>query len=117
MPKITADIPEELYRFVRGTITDQRLAGEPTTVSTFVTDLLYKWKNGGLTRRRRGGALSSPPIDESSLESDSVESRTVGKEIDDVLEELSQEERERQREILVSIARQLVRLEKLHRGG
>jgi hypothetical protein len=48
MPKITADIPEELYRFVRGRIVDQRLEGEPTTVSTLVTDLLYKWKSGGL---------------------------------------------------------------------
>ncbi len=68
-------------------------------------------------RRRRGGALASPPIEESSPGSDSVEARTVGQEIDEVLEELSQEERDRQREILVSIARQLVRLEKLHREG
>jgi hypothetical protein len=118
MPKITADIPEELYRFVRGRIVDQRLEGEPTTVSTLVTNLLYKWKNGGLElRRRRGGALASPPIEEASPGSDSVEATTVGQDIDEVLEELSQEERDRQREILVSIARQLVRLEKLHRGG
>jgi transcriptional regulator with XRE-family HTH domain len=68
-------------------------------------------------RRRRGGALAAPPIEESSPGSDSVEARTVGQEIDEVLEELSQEERDRQREILVSIARQLVRLEKLHREG
>jgi transcriptional regulator with XRE-family HTH domain len=72
---------------------------------------------GQQLRRRRGGALASPPIDQSSLESDSVEARTVGQEIDDVLEELSHEGRDRQREILVSIARQLVRLERLHMGG
>jgi hypothetical protein len=118
MPKITAEIPEELYRFLRGRIVDQRLEGEPTTVSTLVTNLLYQWKHGRLElRRRRGGALASPPKEDLSPGSDSVEARTVGQEIDEVLEELSQETRERQREILVSIARQLVRLEKLHRGG
>lgn len=116
MPKITADIPEDLYRFVRGTITDQRLAGEPTTVSTFVTDLLYKWKNGGLTRRRRGGALLSP-IEEPSPGVESAEARTVGQEIDDALEGLSQEARNRLREILVPLARQLDRLERLHTEG
>jgi hypothetical protein len=117
MPKITAEIPEDLYRFVRSKIVDQRLEGEPTTVTTLVTDLLYNWKNGGLARRRRGGGLASPPIKKSSPGSDSAESTTVGQDIDKILEELSQEERDRQREILVSIAGQLVRLEKLHRGG
>ncbi len=117
MPKITADIPEDLYRYVRGRILDQRLEGEPTTVSTFVTNLIYRWKNGGLElRRRRSGALPSPPEEEPLPGSDSVEATTVGQDIDEILEELSQEERGRQREILVSIARQLVRMEKFHRG-
>ena len=126
MPKITADIPEDLYRFVRGRIVDQRLEGEPTTVSTLVTDLLSKWKNGGLAlapvadgqqlRRRRGGALSSDPIDEPTPDSQAVETTTIGQEIDEIFKGRSQEERDIFREILVSIARQLVLLEKLHRG-
>jgi hypothetical protein len=117
MPKITADIPEELYRFVRGTITDQRLAGEPTTVSTFVTDLLYKWKNGGLLRRRRGGALSSDPIEESTSDSQPVEVTTIGQDIDDIFAVLSQEERNRIREIMVPLARELVRRRQSNMGG
>jgi transcriptional regulator with XRE-family HTH domain len=70
-----------------------------------------------LLRRRRSGALASPPIDEPSPVSASVEATTVGQDIDEVLKELSQEERNMLREILVPLARRLGRLIKLVRGG
>ena len=44
MPKITADVPENLFRFLRGHILDQRLSGVHITVSTIVTNLLSKWE-------------------------------------------------------------------------
>jgi hypothetical protein len=44
MPKITADVPVNLFKFLRGHITDQRLAGVHITVSTIVTNLLSKWE-------------------------------------------------------------------------
>src|SRR5947209_20424196 len=99
MPKITADIPQDLYKYLRGWIVDHRLEGESPTVSTLVTDVLYNWKNGGLARRRRGGALPSPPIEESAPGADSVEARTIGQDIDEALEDLSQEERGILREV------------------
>jgi transcriptional regulator with XRE-family HTH domain len=68
-------------------------------------------------RRRRGGALASPPIEEPSPMPDSVEATTVGQDIDKELEGLSQEECDMVREFLVPQARQLKRLIKLNRGG
>lgn len=68
-------------------------------------------------RRRRGGALASDPIEEPPPDSQAVEARTVGQDIDAVVEALSQEERDRLREILVPHVRQLVRLMKLNTGG
>jgi hypothetical protein len=44
MPKITADVPENLFRFLRGHIVDQRIAGVHITVSTIVTNLLSRWE-------------------------------------------------------------------------
>jgi len=44
MPKITAEVPENLFRFLRGHILDQRLSGVHITVSTIVTNLLSKWE-------------------------------------------------------------------------
>jgi len=44
MPKITADVPEDLFRFLRDYIFDQRMAGVRTTVSTVITGILSKWK-------------------------------------------------------------------------
>jgi transcriptional regulator with XRE-family HTH domain len=67
-------------------------------------------------RRRRSGALSSPPIEEPPPVEDSVEA-TTGQEIDETLEDLSQEERDTLRDILVPHVRQLVRLAKLNRRG
>jgi len=116
MPKITADIPQELYKYLRGWIVDHRLEGEPTTVSTLVTDVLYKWKNGGQLRRRRGGALPSDPIQESTSGSQGEEATTIGHDIDEVFQDLSQEERDILRELLVPHARQLRRLIR-HGGG
>jgi hypothetical protein len=123
--KITADIPQEIYKFLRGWIVERRLAGESITVSTLITDILSKWKvgfapvqvaDGQQLRRRRSGALASPPIKEPVPGSDSVEARTVGQEIDEVFEDLSLEERETLREILVPIATQFHRLIR-HTGG
>ena len=68
-------------------------------------------------RRRRGGALASPSIEEPSPMPDSVEATTVGQDIDKELEGLSQEECDMVREFLVPQARQLKRLIKLNRGG
>lgn len=68
-------------------------------------------------RRHMGGALASDPIEGAPLDSQAVEARTIGQDIDSVLDDLSQEEQDRLREILVLQARQLVRLMKLHRGG
>jgi len=68
-------------------------------------------------RRRRGGALSSDPIEEPTPDSQAVEATTVGQDIDEVIEGLSQEGLKALREILVPHTRQLVRLIKLNRGG
>lgn len=68
-------------------------------------------------RRRRSGALGSPLIEVPPAVSDSVETTTVGQDIDEVLDDLSQEECNRLREILVPHARELVRLMKLNTGG
>jgi transcriptional regulator with XRE-family HTH domain len=67
-------------------------------------------------RRRRGGALASDPIEEPPPDSQAVEVRTVGQDIDEVLDDLSQEERDRLRGILVPLTRQLVHLAKLNTG-
>jgi hypothetical protein len=116
MPKITADIPEDLYRFVRSKILDQRLEGEHTTVSSLVADLLYKWKNGGLARRRRSGAYASSPIKEDVLVT--PEQETLEQQIDKILEKegLSDEERGPIVEVLAPHIRQLVRMAKLMGG-
>jgi transcriptional regulator with XRE-family HTH domain len=68
-------------------------------------------------RRRRSGALASDPIERQTPDSQRVEDTTVGQDIDDVLEGLSQEELKEFREILVPHTRQLVRLVKLNTGG
>jgi transcriptional regulator with XRE-family HTH domain len=68
-------------------------------------------------RRRRGGALAADPIEEPPPDSQAVEVRTVGQDIDEVLDDLSQEERDKLREILVPLTRQLVHLAKLNTGG
>jgi transcriptional regulator with XRE-family HTH domain len=68
-------------------------------------------------RRRRGGALAADPIEEPPPDSQAVEGRTVGQDIDEVLDDLSQEERDRLRGILVPLTRQLVHLAKLNTGG
>jgi hypothetical protein len=65
MPKITADIPQELYKSLRGWIVDRRLAGEPITVSAFITDLISKWKTGGFKPVRTGG--SEPEEEEQAI--------------------------------------------------
>ena len=44
MPKITAEVPENLYRFLRSHIVDQRISGVHITVSTIVTNLLSVWE-------------------------------------------------------------------------
>jgi transcriptional regulator with XRE-family HTH domain len=67
-------------------------------------------------RRRRSGALASPPIEEPPLVSDSAESTTVGQDIDKELEGISQEECDIVREFLVLQARQLKRLIRSCRG-
>ena len=72
---------------------------------------------GQQLRRRRSGALASPQIEKPRTESGLDDSTTVGQEIDEILKGLAPEEHARLREILVSIARYLVRLEKLHTGG
>jgi transcriptional regulator with XRE-family HTH domain len=67
-------------------------------------------------RRRRSGALASPPIEEPPPVSDSAESTTVGQDIDKELEGISQEECDIVREFLVPQARQLKHLIKSCRG-
>jgi hypothetical protein len=49
MPKITADVPGRLYKFLRNHITEQRLAGTHITVSTIITNLLYRWERQRFT--------------------------------------------------------------------
>jgi hypothetical protein len=116
MPKITADIPEDLYRFVRSKIVDQRLEGDPTTVSTFVTDLLYNWKNGGLARRRGGGGFASSPIIGNPV---TPGHDALRQQIEMILEKegLSKEECSRIAEVLVPHIIQLIRMVKLMRGN
>jgi hypothetical protein len=65
---------------------------------------------------RRSGVLAAPIIGELPDELDSGEVTTVGQDIDAILGELSQTERERLREILVPQARQLVQLIMLAKG-
>jgi transcriptional regulator with XRE-family HTH domain len=76
-----------------------------------------KVASGQQLRRRRSGALSSDPIEWPPSDSQPVEDTTVGQEIDEVFAVLSQEERNRMREILVPLARELVRLRQPNTGG
>jgi hypothetical protein len=124
--KITADIPQEIYKFLRGWIVERRLAGESITVSTLITDILSKWKmefalvqvaNGQQLRRRRGRALASGPIGGPTPDSQPAEATTVGQDIDKELEGLSQEECAILHEILVPQVRQYKRLIKMNRVG
>jgi transcriptional regulator with XRE-family HTH domain len=66
-----------------------------------------------ILRRRRARALASSPIEDAS-----VEQETVGQQIEMILEEegLSQEERSRIVELVVPHIRQLARMMKLMRG-
>jgi transcriptional regulator with XRE-family HTH domain len=68
-----------------------------------------------LTRQRRSGLLAAPLLGAFPDEMDPEEvtkssPQTIGQDIDQILGELSQEERERLREILVPHARQLAQL-------
>jgi transcriptional regulator with XRE-family HTH domain len=77
-----------------------------------VSDLLAR------TPRRRGVVLASPLITEPPPEPETVEAKTIGQEIDTMLNEetLSQEEYDKLRQSLVSHVRQLAQLIKLAKG-
>jgi hypothetical protein len=66
---------------------------------------------------RRGVVLGSPLRAEPPPEPRSAEASTIGQEIDDVLDGLTQEEHDRLREILVPQARQLAQLIRFAKRG
>jgi transcriptional regulator with XRE-family HTH domain len=104
---------EELERFKTANdeaVKPKQQASSPLIHSTSLSAIAPPLK------RRRSGALPSPPIEEPSPVSDSVEFRAVGQDIDKEIEGLSQEECDIVREFLVPQARQLKRLIKLCRG-
>jgi transcriptional regulator with XRE-family HTH domain len=70
-----------------------------------------------LARQRRVGMFTAPIIAEPSDELMSGESPTVGQEIDAVIKGLSQDDRERLREVLVPLTSQLTQLITLSSGG
>jgi transcriptional regulator with XRE-family HTH domain len=84
-------------------------------------------ENGAITaegtptlRRRRARAFASPPIEDASVEDETVgqQDEILGQQIEMILDEegLSQEERSQIAEVLVPHARQLARMMRLLRG-
>jgi transcriptional regulator with XRE-family HTH domain len=69
------------------------------------------------SRQRRSGVLTAPIFAEPPDELVSGESTSVGQEIDEVIKGLSQEDRERLREVLVPHVKQLAQLIMSSSGG
>jgi transcriptional regulator with XRE-family HTH domain len=67
-------------------------------------------------RRRGSGVLASPILGELPDELESGDATTVGKDIDEVIKGLSQDDREKLRQVLVPHARQLAQLITLAKG-
>jgi transcriptional regulator with XRE-family HTH domain len=103
--------PDERQEFLAQLL---ELAGYESSPNPNTPQAAISWSTP--TRRHRSGVLAAPLIGESSDELEHVEATTIGQDIDEVIKGLSQEDRERLRQVLVPHARQLAQLITLAKG-